>query len=244
MTNIEIISKIKDLNGFVNKYKKLLSIKEDIELRSSTQPGDTSIVCDCNNKKWILIYFPDDPIFLLIHELGHLHLAMITKCVYFAKQPNSNINRGIFQFVNTIVDAIVNYKISRFDKIYPFFINYIETVFNATKGGINIVNMPFPLSHYIDYYLELKFYFKKSELESLKPKIERFLKDYENQLILNRILDGKKLSLIKDSLEKLSEYLDSAESSTFIYCITKILKIIKMWSNGLINKNIKNIFQK
>ncbi len=95
MKEFDLIKKIKDIYKFVEDYKKNLSIKEDIEIKKSSQPGDTSIICNFINNKWILIYSPNDHIFLLIHELGHLYLAMITKCIYFAKQLGSNTNSEI-----------------------------------------------------------------------------------------------------------------------------------------------------
>ena len=167
---------------------------------------------------------------------------MITKCIYFAKQPDSNTNEEIFKFVNSIVDAIVNYKISRFEEVYPYFVNYIEYVFYRTRTGINIKHLPSPLSYFIDYYLEMKYNLNNSDFKILKPKIQRFLNDYEDQLIKDRISNKKVLTLIKDILVKFSDYLESGERTTFIFCITKILKRLNKWSNGLINKSIKNIF--
>ena len=109
MMDFELINKINNVNEFVDKYIKILSIDENIELRKSYQSGETSIICDCNIKKWILTYSHDDHIFQLIHELGHLYLSKITKCIYFAKQADSSTNREIFFLVNALVDAIVNY---------------------------------------------------------------------------------------------------------------------------------------
>jgi len=88
----------------------------------------------------------------------------------------------------------------------------------------------------------MKYSLNNSDFKILKPKIQRFLNDYEDQLIRDRILNKKVLSLIKDILVKFSDYLDSGEITTFIFCITKILKRLNKWSNGLINKSIKNIF--
>jgi len=140
------------------------------------------------------------------------------------------------------VDAIVNYKISRFEDIYPYFVNYIEYIFYRTRTGINIMHLPSPLSFYIDYYLEMKYSLNTSDFKIFKSNIQQFLNDYEDQLIRERILNKIELSQIKDILVKFSDYLNSGESTTFIFCITKILKSLKKWSNGLINKNIKNIF--
>jgi len=242
LSEYDLISKIKDINEFVESFKKLLSIENNIEIRSSYQAGSTSIVCDCKNNKWILIYYPNDPIFLLIHELGHLYLTQITKCIYFAKQPPSNTDEEIFSYVNSIVDEIVNYKLSRYEEIYPYFVNYIEYVFYRTGNGINIKDLQFPLSFYIEYYLELNFNLNTSELKTLKPRIQRFLDDYEHQLVRDRILDKKDLPPIKNMLENFSDYLENETSTTFIYCIIKILKGLKKWSSGFINKNIKSIF--
>lgn len=242
MTDFELINKLNYVSEIVDKYIKILSIDEEIDLKKSYQSGETSIVYDCNRKKWNLIYSHDDHIFLLIHELGHLYLSNITKCIYFAKQPDSSTNREIFFLVNALVDAIVNYKISRFETVYPYFVNYIKYVLHRAKNGIKIQYLPSPISYYIDYYLEMNFYFKKQDFQPVKQKIQRFLKNYENQLKNYGILTDNRIELLQDALKQFTEYLESEKNITLIYCITKILKSLRIWSNGLVNNTIRQIF--
>ena len=132
---------------------------------------------------WI-IEFVEQHDFFLAHELGHIYLSIKYSCPFFAKQTQVPVNVQIGFYNTCIVDSFVNYNLSNYDYIYPYFLDYVDIYLTEGRNGPD-PNTPGLLGFYLNFFLDIHYCLKKKNFDERKRMISNYFKNFE-ELILNQ----------------------------------------------------------
>ena len=185
-----------------------------------------SSIYNTDLEKWVLYFGENTTKFQLIHELGHIFLAKLTKKMDYCKLEKNGIKYDIKevkrtpieQIINVVEDAFVNYNLIEYKNFYNEFMKLYPKngIFDINNENIQKSTFFTHINQYIYYYLHLNSVMKTLEkkqrkhttnynLKTLKviaiekAKKEGIMFNETKFIVLNEILDSfNKIKNTKD----------------------------------------------
>lgn len=228
------------------EFKRILSLTDEIielKILPPTQKNlkeGSNLYWDETEKKWKIEYI-DQHIFFLAHELGHIYLAFLYSCSYFAKQTSVPVNVRIGYYIISLVDSFVNYQLAKHDQIYSFFLDIIDIYLTKGKEGPD-PSTPDLLNFYLNLYLDFNFSLKPKDFNVRKISISKYFQNFENLIIKQRLITKDQLNAIKKKLDEFKDFKEKSKATSIIFFITQVLKLIPFFNNNEVVKTIRLFF--
>lgn len=208
-----------------NQYKNLLELSEEY-IEIDWNGIETGIEWNDQRRCWDIEYRNVGVDFLLIHELGHIHLYKKTNYIYFAKKPDFNgIRSNIWWCHNAVIDSFVDYRISRFPEIYSQYKDYISAVITRNINPLELYEW---FGGYIEYYLAYIFNLQDEDRRAFEIYYYRFINKVKSVIQQNTGLIDNQFDLIDSSLNNFGD-LSSTENPNEIKNLDfEILKLFPL----------------
>ncbi len=235
-----------DYNDLCSKFQAILNLSDE-SIKLEILPGTHQNQLKGSNLKWDdvsdtwIIEFVEQHDFFLAHELGHIYLSKKYSCPFFAKQTQVPVNVKIGFYTNCIIDSFVNYNLTKYDFIYPYFLNLINIYLTHGKNGPD-PNTPDLLGFYLNSYLDMHYNLKKENFDERKSKFSNYFKNFEKLILKNSSISQGALNIIKKELIRFEDFKEMEKNTSVIGYIFLVLKVIPFWSNFELAKNIRLIF--
>lgn len=226
--NITDLDKIKDILGIS---------KECIEVEWSG--SDTGIEWNDIKKCWEIEYRDLGFDFQLIHEHGHVYLYKKTNYIFFAKTPPGSIKYDIWWCHNAIVDSFVNYKITRFSKIYSLYDDYISAV---VTRSINPPEIFMWIGGYIEYYLAFHYCLHDKEKKKITTSYNLFINKVKSIIQQNTRIGNKEWGLINLNLNNFNNLKSTISPNKIKGFDFEILKSFPLLDKNELKRQFKLLY--
>jgi len=195
-----------ELKKKFNEYKKKLFLSNEpikliqIPINIRIQTGVSWYDLE---KCWKITYKDKGYDFELAHELGHIYLSKILKSLGFATGPplNVEIKNDIKDFLNALIDGLVDYRLSLFEEFYTLYIKYIDFWLSYPTSNFVSNTDDKILALYLWFYLEFNCVLKQEEKDFRINEIYNFLKRLRFMINVRSNLSYWKFELIDQRLK-------------------------------------------
>lgn len=240
---------IQEVKSKLKKFQKILNLNnEKINLIAKTNGYSAT---SKNNGTWEIEYNIQNPIYELIHELGHIFLYNKTNYIYFAVPPD-NIKRSIFKdqkllllfnYCNSLVDCLVDYKISVYNIFYGLYFKYLEHILEGIIQKTSQLKSEQILEGYLKFYPSFKEILRMVEKKKMKRKISSAL-DLLSQTIINKSSSYNK-DIFRNLAMSLDEFKNFKKSNDHVYILSFIKSVIEKlpdFDKSYLNTHFQLIF--
>ena len=103
-------------------------------------------------------------------------------------------------------------------------------------------NTPDLLCFYLNIFLDLYHSLKQEDFQKRKNSISNYFNKFENLILKKSKLTKDQLNVIKNKLNEFEDFKESEKSTSIIYFILQVLRVIPFWSKVELDKNIRLIY--
>ena len=246
----------------VLRFAEILGVSDQIiELHEGTDIYEAELGWNEESQTWIIKYRDknvDD--YYLAHEVGHVYVAKLYNFEGFAKpmkdKDELKIDWNIAPLFNSLLDGIVNYRISLFDEIYLCselkYLSHVKdlpdtySLVGKNKDYIEV------LEWYILWFQIFKFIIKKVVRVKYKKEISQLLSFTRNHLLnFNGGISIIAFKEMEDKLKGFDTVKTSTDSKELLLYFINVLILTELWDTGLIIKQfvfffptVRDVFKK
>ncbi|NVM52637.1 MAG: hypothetical protein HWN66_02955 [Candidatus Helarchaeota archaeon] len=230
--------------GLVKEIKETFAIICVIELQESdrdTASWNEQKQCyEVEYRRRLKDYF-------IIHEVGHIFLAEITKNHKLI--PILATREIIFEYCNSILDCFVDHRaFHHYEEYYPFFLNYIDEILTKKMDFMESIlfiisnDLHHFLSYYIQFYLTFHYVLKSEDHQARQLKIKSFLRKCERIIRQKSDLTHDDIADLKQKLDSFDQIKSTRDSNVIFHFIFKILLELSLWDEEEIRAHMQLYF--
>jgi len=234
------------IESFIDDIKKVLSLQDEkIIIKESPYTYNAELDWNKDSRCWeIHLKIPVEDKFPIIHEVGHIYLAKKTSCLQFARPPHigSPSITDLLPLINNLLDDFVNYNISQFKPLYPYY-RLTMLKFLGNTFIINIKNFTdsiLLITYYFLLFVDFNFILRERDRNKYQNKISRVLNTLEKLII--RLSENTDLKGIKDELIKFQQIRVTNDKKDIFNFFVIVLASIGIWEKSSITQQIENLF--
>lgn len=241
------------INDLIENIKNILNISnERVILNRDIVRYETELDWDADLESWVICYLENPSEFSIIHELGHIYFAKKkVMCEDFAipRYRNPRIIRDILPLLNNLIDDFINYNLTHFDEIYPFYreklFYYLDNL-QDFKNRIEQENQINTLiSWYFLFFIDFNYILKENDKKERLPEITDLLNCLENNILqLTPIKNKKKIKNISKKLDLFKRVRSTRKPIKIVSFFIRVLLTLDLWKKKTIKKQMKYIFPK
>ncbi len=255
--NIPLSKKISDSDPrhvLFEKWRNRLGLQNQpmgvlYEGKGDNQFSKSGIAWHPHYNKWEIQYkYPQDD-FIIIHELGHLYLALELGDIGFLKHDLFEGN-DLTVIVNVINDQFVNYRLSKFGDFYEILAKKaIDFVKNRRINDKPEISLSVYIRLYFQLYLQFNFILNSKDKKGLETIAKNHFKNIRG--ILFKKYKAKNIKFFHQNFQKLDAQLnkfrvvkDTKNSQDVVTFFYDTLYLLKLWDPAFIKEILKRGYGK